>query len=434
MVEITEVERRSRAAKAKIKPGDMLLSINGNDIQDVLDYRFYLAEERVELSLERNGKPFSVTIKKDEYDDIGLCFATALMDQKQSCRNKCVFCFIDQLPSGMRDTLYFKDDDARLSFLHGNYITLTNLSERDVERIIHMHISPINISVHTTNPDLRVSMMKNKHAGESLRHLYRLAEAGVEIHGQIVLCRGINDGRELDRTLSDLAALYPAVSSVSIVPAGLTKHREGLHPLTMFTGEECAAVIDQVEVVASRLYEQNGSRVFFCGDEFYLAAGRELPDEEFYEGYPQLENGVGMITSLRTEFADWQTYDAAPGECRREVSIATGVAAYPLMQEVAAKMEQAFAGLTVHVYEIKNHFFGESITVAGLLTAKDIIEQLQGKPLGETLLWPAAVLRSEGDMFLDDQTPREVEAALGCPLCFVENDGAALAAAILGEE
>ncbi len=433
MVTITDVERRSRAAKAKIKPGDVLLAINGNEILDVLDYRFYLAEERVELALERNGKPFSVVIKKDEYDDIGLCFATALMDQKQSCRNKCVFCFIDQLPPGMRDTLYFKDDDARLSFLHGNYITLTNLTERDVERIIHMHISPINISVHTTNPDLRVAMMKNKHAGESLRHLYRLAEAGVEIHGQIVLCRGINDGKELDRTLADLSALYPAVTSVSIVPAGLTKHREGLHPLTMFTGEESSAVIDQVEAVASQLYEKNGSRVFFCADELYLSAGRELPDEEFYEGYPQLENGVGMITSLRTEFADWQPYDAVCGECRREVAIATGVAAYPLMQEVAAKMERAFSGLTVHTYEIKNHFFGENITVAGLLTAGDIVAQLQGKPLGEVLLLPAAVLRSEGDLFLDDRSPEEVEKALACRVRFVENDGAALAAAILGE-
>ncbi|MBO5051017.1 MAG: DUF512 domain-containing protein [Clostridia bacterium] len=434
MVTITEVERRSRAQKAKIKPGDVLLAINGNEIQDVLDYRFYLAEERVLLSLERNGKPYAVTIKKGEYDDIGLGFETALMDRKQACRNKCVFCFIDQLPPGMRDTLYFKDDDARLSFLHGNYITLTNLSDREVERIIRMHISPINISVHTTNPALRVEMMKNKHAGESLRYLYQLAEAGVEIHGQIVLCRGINDGKELDRTLSDLAALYPAVSSVSVVPAGLTKHREGLHPLTMFTPAECAAVIEQVDAVAGPLYEKNGSRLFFCGDEFYLGAGRDLPDEEFYEGYPQLENGVGMITSLRTEFADWQTYDAAPGECRRTVSLATGVAAYPLLCEIAHRMEKAFPGLVVQVYEIKNRFFGESITVAGLLTAGDIIEQLQGQSLGDELLLPAAVLRSEGDLFLDDKTPAEVEATLGCAIRFVENDGAALAAAILGEE
>ena len=434
MVEITGVERRSRAAKAKIKAGDRLLAINGNEILDVLDYRFYLAEKRVELSLERNGKPFSVTIRKDEYDDIGLCFETPLMDGKQSCRNKCVFCFIDQLPPGMRETLYFKDDDARLSFLHGNYITLTNLTDRDVERIIRMHISPINISVHTTNPELRVAMMKNKHAGESLRHLYRLAEAGVEIHGQIVLCRGINDGKELDRTLSDLAALYPSVSSVSIVPAGLTKYREGLHPLTIFTGEESAAVIDQVEAVASALYEKNGSRVFFCADELYLSAGRDLPPEDFYEGYPQLENGVGMITSLRTEFADWQTYGASPRACRREVSIATGVAAYPLLCEIARKMETAFSGLTVRVYEIQNRFFGEHITVAGLLTAGDIVEQLQARPLGEELLLPAAVLRSEEDVFLDDKTPREVEEALACPLRFVESDGAALAAAILGKE
>lgn len=433
MVEIVEVERHSRAAKAKIKPGDRLLAINGHEIMDVLDYRFYLAEERVTLSLARGERPFTATIKKGEYDDIGLGFASALMDNKQSCRNKCIFCFIDQMPPGMRDTLYFKDDDARLSFLHGNYITLTNLSERDVERIIHMHISPINISVHTTNPELRVAMMKNKHAGESLRHLYRLAEAGVEIHGQIVLCRGINDGAELSRTLGDLAALYPAVSSVSVVPAGLTKYREGLHPLTAYTPEESAAVIDQVGAVADRLYRENGTRVFFCSDEFYLTAGRSLPEEEFYEGYPQLENGVGMLTSLRTEFMDWQTYDATPGVCRREVSLATGVASYPLMAELSRRMEQAFPGLVVHVYEIINRFFGENITVAGLLTAGDIIAQLRGRPLGKELLLPAAVLRSEGDMFLDDKTPREVEEALGCHIHFVENDGAALAKAILGD-
>ena len=434
MVSITAVERRSRAAKAKIQPGDQLLAINGQEIMDVLDYRFYLAEERVELSLSRDGKPYSVTIKKGEYDDIGLGFETPLMDQKQSCRNKCVFCFIDQLPPGMRETLYFKDDDARLSFLHGNYITLTNLTDRDVERIIRMHITPINISVHTTNPTLRVEMMKNKHAGESLAHLYRLAEAGVEIHGQIVLCRGINDGAELDRTLRDLAALYPAVSSVSIVPAGLTRYREGLHPLTMFTAAESGAVIDQVEAVARPLYEKNGSRVFFCADELYLSAGRELPCEEFYEGYPQLENGVGMITSLRTEFADWAAYDAAGGECRRTVSIATGVAAYPLMCEIAYRMESAFSGLSVRVYEIKNHFFGETITVAGLLTAGDIIDQLQGCELGQALLLPCNLLRAEGDLFLDGLTPQAVEEALGVAIRFVENDGAALAAAILGEE
>ena len=434
VVKISEVFRRSRAAKAKIKAGDDLLAINGNEITDVLDYRFYLAEETVELSLSRDGKPYTVIIKKEEYDDIGLGFETPLMDKKQSCRNKCVFCFIDQLPDGMRDTLYFKDDDARLSFLHGNYITLTNLTDRDVDRILKMRFSPINVSVHTTNPALRVQMMKNPHAGESLRHLKRLAEGGIELHGQIVLCRGLNDGKELDRTMRDLSLLYPALTSVSVVPAGLTRHREGLYPLEPFTPEECAAVLDQVGAVADAHYAAHGSRLFFCADELYLAAGRPLPNEEFYEGYPQIENGVGMLTSLATEFADWQEGESAPKKVHRPrtVSLATGVAAYPLLQSIAAQMQAAFPHLTVHVYEIKNDFFGEQITVAGLLTATDIIAQLRGKPLGEALILPAAVLRAEGDLFLDDKTPAEVEKALGVPLRFSENDGYSLAETILG--
>ena len=432
MVKITEVSRRSRAARAGILSGDTLLSINGHEITDVLDYRFYLADETVILSLLRGEKPLSVTIEKEEYDDIGLSFETPLMDKKQSCRNKCVFCFIDQLPSGMRESLYFKDDDARLSFLHGNYITLTNLTDRDVDRILHMHFSPINVSVHTTNPELRVTMMKNPHAGEALSHLYRLAEGGVELHCQIVLCRGLNDGKELDRTMRDLAALYPAVSSVSVVPAGLTRHREGLYPLSPFTKEESAAVVDQVEAFGKACLEEHGSRLFFPSDELYLAAGRELPNEEFYEGYPQIENGVGMLTSLYTEFISWQNENEGKKLfLPRTVSIATGVSAYPMMREIASEMERAFPRLSVKVYEIKNRFFGESITVAGLLTATDIIDQLQGKELGRALILPADVLRSEGDLFLDDKTPKDVERALGVPLRFAENDGASLAAAIL---
>ncbi len=433
MVEITEVAQHSRARDAKIKPGDWLRAVNGHDIADVLDYRFYLAEETVCLDLLRGEKPYSVTIHKQQYDDIGLGFASALMDQKQSCRNKCIFCFIDQLPKGLRQSLYFKDDDARLSFLHGNYITLTNLTERDVARIIEMHISPINISVHTTDPALRVKMMKNPHAGEALQHLYHLAEAGVEIHGQIVLCRGVNDGPALARTMRDLAALYPAVNSVSVVPAGLTKYRDGLFPLTPFSREEACAVIKQVEAVGETLYQQNGARLFFCADELYLTAGLPLPGEAFYEEYPQLENGVGMITSLRTEFDGYMTYLADGKTRHRSVSVATGVAAYPLIRTLAKEMEKAFPGLSVQVYEINNHFFGENITVAGLLTAGDIEDQLAGRPLGEELLLPSAVLRSEGDLFLDGQTPAGLSAALGCRLRFVENDGAALVDAILGD-
>ncbi len=433
MVRITEVARRSRAARAGIRAGDALLSINAHEIADVLDYRFYLAEEQVTLSLQRGETSYTVTIEKEEYDDIGLEFESALMDRKQSCRNKCVFCFIDQLPKGLREPLYFKDDDARLSFLHGNYITMTNLTDRDIDRIIRMHIAPINISVHTTDPELRVKMMKNPHAGESLRYLKRLSDAGTEMHGQIVLCRGLNDGAALDRTLRDLAELYPAMSSVSVVPAGLTRYREGLYPLEPFTPEECGAVIDQIAAVADAHYAKHGSRLFFASDEFYLSAGRPLPDEAFYEGYPQLENGVGMITSLREEFLAWQEDCPHLRHPRpRTVSLATGVSAYPLMCEVAGRMEAAFPHLHVQVFCIINHFFGEHITVAGLLTAGDIIDQLQGKALGDALLLPAAVLRSEGDLFLDGKTVPEVERALGVSIRLCENDGADLAAAILG--
>lgn len=432
MVTVTKVTPRSRAARAGVLVGDVLVSVNGNEITDVLDYRFYLADERVTLSLTRNGSPLEVQIEKEEYDDIGLGFETPLMDKKQSCRNKCVFCFIDQLPSGMRDTLYFKDDDARLSFLHGNYITLTNLTDRDVDRILKMHFSPINVSVHTTSPELRVRMMKNPHAGEALRHLYRLAEGGVELHCQIVLCRGLNDGKELDRTMRDLAALYPAVSSVSVVPAGLTRHRDGLYPLEPFTKEESAAVVDQVCAFADSCLKECGSRLFFASDELYLAAGKELPNEEFYEGYPQIENGVGMLTSLYTEFISWQNETKGKKLLfPRTVSIATGVSAYPMMRQLASEMERRFRGLTVKVYEIKNRFFGESITVAGLLTATDIVDQLKGKELGRALILPADVLRSEGDLFLDDLTPADVERALGTRVRFAANDGASLAAAIL---
>jgi putative radical SAM enzyme (TIGR03279 family) len=356
------------------------------------------------------------------------------MDRKQTCKNKCIFCFIDQMPPGMRETLYFKDDDARLSFLHGNYITMTNLTDRDIDRIIRMHISPVNVSVHTTDPDLRVKMMKNPHAATSLAYLSRLAEAGIELHGQIVLCRGVNDGKNLDRSLQDLTALFPAMSSVSIVPAGLTRFREGLCQLEPFTAEECATVLDQVNAVADRHFATHGSRLFFCSDEFYLKSGRELPDEEFYEGYPQLENGVGMITSLRTEFFDCMEGGAQKKARRRRVSLATGEAAYPLMCEIADVMQKAFSHLSVQVYCIKNNFFGEHITVAGLLTATDIIEQLSGKDLGDELLLPSAVLRADGDLFLDDKTPREVARTLKTRLRFVDNDGDALARALLGRK
>jgi len=435
MVTVTDVRRHSRAAKAGIKVGDILVSINGREIGDVLDYRFYLAEERIELALLRDGHALRKHIKKKEYDDIGLEFETPLMDKKHSCENKCVFCFIDQLPKGMRSTLYFKDDDSRLSFLHGNYITLTNLRDRDIQRIIDMHISPVNVSVHTTNPELRVKMMKNKRAGEVLSYLSLLAENGIALRGQIVLCRGINDGEELTRTMNDLKELYPALESVSVVPAGLTRYREGLYPLEPFSPEECAAVIRQVEDFGERCLDTCGSRLFYPADEWYLQAGLPLPRDEFYEEYSQIENGVGMLTDLQTGFdcelaslSDCLTEVKLP----RTVSLATGYAAYDHIRRLCDKLCAAVSGLTVHVYAIRNDFFGEQITVAGLLTYADLAAQLKGQPLGDMLFFPAATLRAEGDVFLDDRSPEELSATLGVPCCPLGSEPSAFIHGILG--
>ena len=302
MVKITEVLGGSIADKNGILPEDILIAINDNEINDVLDYRFYLTERKVTLALDRGGEKYSVNIKKGEYDDIGLEFETPLMDEKHSCRNQCIFCFIDQNPEGLRESLYFKDDDSRLSFIHGNYVTLTNMTQCDVDRIIKMRMSPINISIHTTNPELRVKMMKNRFAGQVLKYLDDFAAAGLSMCGQIVLCRGVNDGEELRRSLNDLAKLYPAMSSVAIVPAGLTKHREGLYPLADFTADEAGEIIDMINSIGDSHKAEHGTRLFYAADEFYLKAGREIPDADYYEDYPQIENGVGMIRSCSDEF------------------------------------------------------------------------------------------------------------------------------------
>ena len=432
MVEICGVTPHSRAARAGIMAGDCLTEINGHAISDVLDYRFYLAERTVTLTLRRGTHTGHVTLHKGTYDDIGLQFETPLMDRKQHCRNKCIFCFIDQLPRGLRESLYFKDDDARLSFLHGNYITLTNLTDRDIDRIIEMKFTPINVSVHTTNPELRVRMMRNPRAGEVLAYLRRLADAGIALHGQIVLCRGVNDGEELARTLRDLETYRPAFESLSVVPAGMTRYREGLYPLTPFSADECRQVIRQVEEYAERCLQKYGSRGVYLADELYLAAGLPIPKEEDYEGYPQIENGVGMIRSMQTEFCEaMEEADHSP--VRREISVATGVAAYPFIADCAARLCEQHEGLVIHVYEIENRFFGTSITVAGLLTGRDLLEQLQGRPLGETLYIPAATLRVQEDDFLCGMSRTELSQALGVPVLPVENDGAAFAAAMLGE-
>ncbi len=427
MVKITGVAHNSRAYRCGIWAGDNLLSINGREICDVLDYRFHLTDTNIELLLSRDGEEYTVKIKKQQYDDIGLEFETPLMDKKQSCHNKCIFCFIDQLPSGMRDTLYFKDDDSRLSFLHGNYITLTNLHERDIDRIIEMHISPINISVHTTNPSLRVKMMHNKRAGEVLSYMKRLADANISLCGQIVLCRGINDGEELIRSMRDLSALFPAMQSVSIVPAGLTKFRDKLYPLTEYTRDEAREIVNMIDGFAEEMKAKCGQRVFFAADELYLKAELPLPDGEYYEGYPQIENGVGMIRSMRDEFDSELEYaeELIPElKVPRCVSIATGAAAYDSILNMAKMLEEKIDGLKINVYKIKNNFFGESITVAGLLTGRDIAEQLYDKDLGECLFFPENMLRAGEDIFLDDMTPDALSEKLGVRAAPASNDGA----------
>ena len=420
--------------KAGILAGDILVSINGNKIRDVLDYRFYLTERCVQLLLLRDGAEISVTIRKDEYDDIGLDFETPLMDKKQRCHNNCIFCFIDQNPEGLRESLYFKDDDSRLSFLHGNYITLTNMTEEDVARIVKMRFSPINISVHTTNPDLRVKMMKNKRAGEVLSYLDDFYKAELNMCGQLVLCHGINDGEELIRSMNDLFKYFPYMTSVSVVPAGMTKFREGLYKLDDFSSEAAAEVIDTVNSFGDRLRERVGTRMFYVADEFYLKAGRAIPDADYYEDYQQIENGVGMLRSFADEF-DMGAEDIAElarTAKPRQVSVATGVASYPLISSLARRISALTDKVEINVYEIKNYFFGESITVSGLLTGKDIYTQLKDKDLGQALLVPRNALRAGEDVFLCGMTLSELSEKLNVGIRVTENDGFDFIDAVFG--
>ena len=433
MVKITLVATRSHAFRAGIREGDFLISVNRHDIHDVLDYRFYLAEKTVELKLKRGEEEYSVTINKGEYDDIGLEFDRPLMDNKHRCENKCIFCFIDQNPEGMRESIYFKDDDSRLSFLHGNYITLTNLKDADIDRIIEMHISPVNISVHTTNPELRVKMMKNKRSGEVLSYIGRLAEAGIKLRGQIVLCKGINDGAELDRSMNDLYKYYPQLDSVSIVPAGLTKFRDNLYPLEPFTAEECSKVIKQVKEFGDMCLVHSGERVFYCSDEFYLKAGEKIPDYDYWGEFSQIENGVGMIASFEHEFEmALETLSDEEKQTEKNVSVATGEAAYDMMKRLADKLCTVCPNITVNVHKVKNQFFGGEVTVTGLLTGADLAEQLKDKELGEALYLSCNVLRSEGDLFLCGMTPDELSERLNVPLVFNQNDGGEFLFSLLG--
>ncbi len=423
----------SDAAFLGIEPGDIIEKVNGKKPEDELDFRFYALDDAVTLSvLKTDGTREIITLEEPESPDLGIQFESALFGSAKRCANQCIFCFIDQLPPGMRDTLYFKDDDARLSFLTGNYITLTNLRDRDVDKIIRMHLSPINISVHTTDPDLRCKMLKNRHAGRALRHMERLYEAGILMNGQIVLVPGVNDGAALEKTISDLSRLSPHMQSVSVVPVGITKYRDGLPKLESFTKETASEVLSLVSRWQTRLLSEIGTRFIYAADEFYLLADVPVPPEEAYEGYAQIENGVGLLRSLEEEFCT--ALCEKPAFTPREVSIVTGKAAQKLMEKLALLCMEKCPGLSVKVHAVTNHFFGEKITVSGLITGQDILTELSGKDLGKAAYIPSSMLRHNTDTFLDDMTVSQISEALSTPFFAVEPDGAALWDALRKDE
>lgn len=425
---ITSIDRRSPAERAGVRIGERLLSINGHGIEDVLDYRFFGYDGDPALELEApDGVRRTLRVRKPEAEELGMNFDTYLMDEPRPCSNHCLFCFVDQMAPGCRDTLYFKDDDARLSFLMGNYITLTNLSPREIQRIIDLRISPINVSVHATDPKLRSILLGNKAGAESLEAMRRFGAAGIVMNGQIVLCPGYNDGAQLQRTMEDMAAW--GFASCSIVPVGLTRYREGLSRLQGVDRETAGAVIDQVDAFGAACLERYGSRKFFCSDEMYLRAGRPLPEEDYYEDYVQIENGVGMLRSLISEFEAALRLEDAPAEVP-PYTIATGVSARPFLQELADRAREK-TGAAGQVIAIVNDFFGHTIDVAGLVTGRDLIAQLKGKNPGQRLLIPVNMLRHGGDVFLDDLHVGDVEAALGVPVTVVEQDGFDLLDAML---
>ena len=430
-VQIKSVVRHSYADRAGIKGGEVLLSINGSEIVDVLDYRFYQINSSLELKIrDMEGVVRTVRVRKPEYDELGLDFETYLMDKEKSCRNKCIFCFIDQLPKGLRETLYFKDDDSRLSFLFGNYVTLTNLSEHEISRIIKMHISPINVSVHTTNPELRVKMMGNRFAGDSLSILKRLSDSSIVINTQIVCCPGINDGDELKRSLRDLYDLN--VNLIAVVPVGLTKFREGLYPLEPFTVEKARETVDILEEFGDMCLSTRGKRIAYAADELYIKAGYDIPEPSFYEDFEAIENGVGLIAMLREDLL-LELDDRDPDDSiRRRVSIACGTSAAPYLRELMDRVEEKFRNVRVTVYPIINRFFGEYINVSGLIVGNDLIDQLKSQPLGEALLISSSMLRFENDLFLDDVSVTDVEEKLHIPVLPIHNDGKMLLEAVLG--
>lgn len=420
---IEAVEEGGIAAELGIEPGDRLLSIDGHEIEDIFDYQFYVEEEELLLLIEKtDGEQWELEIEKDPDEQLGITFEQGLMDDYRSCRNKCIFCFIDQMPPGMRETLYFKDDDSRLSFLQGNYITLTNMSDRDVERIVRYRLEPINISFHTTNPELRCRMLHNRFAGEALKKVDILYQGGIEMNGQIVLCKGINDGEELERSIRDLGAYLPLLRSVSVVPVGLTKYREGLCPLEPFTKEDAKKVLEVIRRWQEKFYREYGLHFIHAGDEWYLLAEEEVPGEEQYDGYLQLENGVGMLRLLLNEFEEGYA-KLETAAVQGEISIATGKLAYPYIRRMAERMEEKYPGLCIHVYQIRNDFFGEKITVSGLITGQDIISQLKGQNLGSCLLLPCSMMKADEDVFLDDYTVKDVSEALQVRIDIVKSSG-----------
>ena len=432
-VVVTSVLNDSYGEKVGILKNDEIISINGREITDVLDYRFAIQGKKLSVVFKRGLEEFQVNIRKSsEFSDIGLEFETYLMDKQHSCKNKCIFCFVDQMPKGMRDTLYFKDDDSRLSFLFGNYITLTNLTEKEADRICQLHISPVNISVHTMNPELRVKMMKNKNSGESLRFIKKFHDAGILMNTQLVLCPGINDGEELRYSLNELAKYSPYINSIAAVPVGLTKYRDNLEHLDIYNKVTANEVIDIIdEFNAHYSFFNNGKILAYASDEFYLLAEREFPTEDYYGEYSQLDNGVGMCTLLKSEFLS-ALEETKPKTLNREITIATGESAYSLLCELKEKAEEKFNGLKVNVIKITNEFFGTTVTVAGLLTGQDLIGQLQGKSLGEELLIPRVSLRNEGDKFLDDITLEELSDKLNIKVTPIKNDGYKLLEKISG--
>ena len=444
---IYKIDPGSIAEELELEPGDILLSINGKEIEDVFDYHYLIHDENLTVMIEKksDGEIWELDIEKDYEEDLGIEFENGLMDDYKSCHNKCIFCFIDQMPKGMRDTLYFKDDDSRLSFLQGNYVTLTNMNDKDLNRIIEYKLAPINISVQTTNPELRCMMLHNRFAGEALKKIDQLYEAGIEMNGQIVLCKGVNDGEELERSIRDLTKYLPYMESVSVVPVGLSRYREGLYPLEPFTKEDARAVLETIHRWQKVCMERHGTHFIHASDEWYLLAEMDLPEEENYDGYIQLENGVGMIRLLLNEFAEAMemlkqemTDPETPEEIlpdrkqQHVVSIATGRLAAPFIEELAGKCMAEFPNYQIHVYPIRNDFFGERITVSGLLTGQDLLAQLKEKELGERLLLPCNLLRSGEEVFLDDMTLTELKTALHVEIDIVKSSGQDLLFEMLG--